>query len=205
MISVDSIPLRLADTAGLRNLVSESQNSSDTDEAERIGIERSLELMGIADLILYIIDGTEGLTGGDREFMHKYGEIPLLFIWNKSDLARPPAPMEELPGQFVVVSSKTGEGIPELIHCMSVLLEKKPCTLDEHGFSAGPGTIRQKELIDMAFASVEEALALSGRNEPLDIIAPLFRTAIDALGEITGEVSNADILETMFSRFCVGK
>jgi tRNA modification GTPase len=69
----------------------------------------------------------------------------------------------------------------------------------------GPGTVRQKELIDTSLALVEEALALAGREEPLDIIAPLLRSAINALGEITGEVSTADILEQMFSRFCVGK
>ncbi|MDR0312988.1 MAG: tRNA uridine-5-carboxymethylaminomethyl(34) synthesis GTPase MnmE [Treponema sp.] len=205
MISLEGIPLRLADTAGLRNLVPESQDPSDTDEAERIGIKRSLELMGMADLILYVIDGTEGITGDDREFMHKYGEISLLFIWNKSDLARPPTQIEELSGQLAVVSSKTGEGIQDLIHRMSGFLEKKPCTLGDYALGTGPGTVRQKELIDTAYASVEGALALSSRGEPLDIIAPLFRTAIDALGEITGEVSNADILETMFSRFCVGK
>ena len=71
--------------------------------------------------------------------------------------------------------------------------------------AAGPGTLRQKELIGAALASVEEALALAGREEPLDIIAPLFRSAINALGEITGEVSGEDIFEAMFSRFCVGK
>jgi tRNA modification GTPase len=52
---------------------------------------------------------------------------------------------------------------------------------------------------------VEEALALSDKGEPLDIIAPLFRSAVNALGEITGDVYSADILEVMFSRFCVGK
>jgi tRNA modification GTPase len=69
----------------------------------------------------------------------------------------------------------------------------------------GPGTLRQKELIEVALASVQECLALADQQAPLDIIAPLFRSAVDSLGEITGEVSNADILETMFSRFCVGK
>ena len=52
---------------------------------------------------------------------------------------------------------------------------------------------------------MKEALAMADNGEHLDIIAPLFRSAVDALGEITGEVSTAEILETMFSRFCVGK
>jgi tRNA modification GTPase len=210
LISIDGIPLRLADTAGLRNFSFRNPDyigKNAADEAENIGIRRSLELMGIADLILYVIDGTKGITEDDRVFMHKYDEKPILIIWNKSDLAMPPV---QLPGQpildyFMAVSSKTGEGIPNLVHNMSNLLEKTAHGMDAHEFAAGVGTIRQKELVDTAFASVEEALTLSSRNEPLDIIAPLFRTAINALGEITGEVSSSDILETMFSRFCVGK
>jgi tRNA modification GTPase len=60
-------------------------------------------------------------------------------------------------------------------------------------------------LIDSALNSIHEALDLTDSNEPLDIIAPLIRSAIDSLGEITGEVSTAELLESMFSRFCVGK
>ncbi|MDR1868625.1 MAG: tRNA uridine-5-carboxymethylaminomethyl(34) synthesis GTPase MnmE, partial [Treponema sp.] len=70
---------------------------------------------------------------------------------------------------------------------------------------AALGTERQKNLVGAACAALEEALALADREEPLDLIAPLLREAVNALGEITGEVSNADILEEMFSRFCVGK
>jgi tRNA modification GTPase len=65
--------------------------------------------------------------------------------------------------------------------------------------------LRQKELIDAALADVKEALDLADKGEPLDVIAPLLRTAAESLGEITGEVSTADILNAMFSRFCVGK
>jgi len=71
--------------------------------------------------------------------------------------------------------------------------------------AAGPGTLRQKELVEAALSAVQEALCLSSNGEPLDLIAPLFRTAVNALGEITGEVSSEDIFEAMFTRFCVGK
>jgi tRNA modification GTPase len=123
--------------------------------------------------------------------------------------------------QILAVSAKTGEGIPELCRAIAKTLEGAGA---ENGVAAGsggganggesedtgPGTLRQKELIDAALDSTEEALALAGKAgpdepAPLDIIAPLLRAAVDALGEITGEVSTADILETMFSRFCVGK
>ena len=213
LISVEDIPLRLADTAGLRG-------SGQGDEAERIGIQRSLELLDKADLVLYVIDGTDGITDADRGFILSRKDAapqkPLLLLWNKTDIAPLPAAGEressgdllgESPGQLLAVSARTGEGIPSLISSIAGLLESASCEIT--GLSgqdaAAPGAIRQKELIDTALASVEEALALADHDEPLDIIAPLFHSAINALGEITGEVSSADILEAMFSRFCVGK
>ncbi len=69
----------------------------------------------------------------------------------------------------------------------------------------GIASDRQKALIDRALAAVSAALDLADQRRPLDLVAPELRDAVDALGEITGEVSTADILETMFGRFCVGK
>jgi tRNA modification GTPase len=67
------------------------------------------------------------------------------------------------------------------------------------------GSARQRNLVEAAVAALEQALALAEQQEPLDLIAPLLREAVNSLGEITGEVSTADMLEEMFSRFCVGK
>jgi len=201
LISVEDIPLRLADTAGLRDLHQEEGN-----EAERIGVKRSLELLDRADLILYVVDGEAGLTEEDKTFLLSRKEAaPLIIIWNKLDLAPLPRLKEgELPYPLCAVSAISGEGIPGLLRLTADLLEARPPSPENTG-AAGPGTLRQKELIETALSSVEQALALSRDGEPLDLIAPLFRSAVNALGEITGEVSSADILEAMFSRFCVGK
>ena len=205
LISVEGIPLRLADTAGLRDI---EQGS----EAERIGIQRSLELLDRADLVLYVVDSVDGVSAEDREFLAGRENVvaskPLLVIWNKADLTPTPSNegklLAKLSNGSLAVSAKTGQGIPELLRSIARLLETESVGAGEQN-AAGPGTLRQKELIDTALAAVEEALALAGQQEPLDIIAPLFRSAINALGEITGEVSSADIFEAMFSRFCVGK
>ena len=204
LISVEDIPLRLADTAGLRD-----PKLNEGNEAEQIGIQRSLELLDKADIVLYLIDGVKGITGEDRDFIEKrkgtFPDRPILVLWNKADLC-PPPDEAGVPGQLLAVSAKTGEGIPVLLRSIAEKLETAPGNpgLKEED-TTGPGTARQKELIDTALAGVEEALALAGQEEPLDLIAPLFRSAVNALGEITGEVSNADILDAMFSRFCVGK
>jgi tRNA modification GTPase len=139
----------------------------------------------------------------------------------------PPGVRGIIPG----LSAKTGAGLGELCRAAAGILDpeaaaKKPgeppgpqsgadrtSPLISRRFDApargsssqGIGTARQKELIDAAAAAVEEALALACQGRPLDIITPLLREGVNALGEITGEVSTADILELMFSRFCVGK
>jgi tRNA modification GTPase len=215
VISLDDIPLRLADTAGLRKTDNSAPGSKEIDEAERIGVERSMELLEKTDLVLYVVDGVKGFTEEDRDFIAKRGETrndkPLVVLWNKADLVKPSAfPGEKI--QFLPVSAKTGEGIPDLLRLMSGLLEKSPLsslssssTEDQLLQAAGPGSLRQKELIDTALSEIKEALSLADLGESLDLIAPLIRSAVNALGEITGEVSNADVLRVMFSRFCVGK
>jgi tRNA modification GTPase len=204
-ISLGGIPLRLADTAGLRD---------SPDEVERIGVARSRELLAAADLVLYVIDGCAGFTGEDRRFLETLsgpGAPPLLLLWNKADAAPPPAEGTVLPepgaapSPVLAISAKTGDGVGALCAAMTALLESRNGGAPEGNRTPGIASARQKQLVDSAAAAVKEALDLADRGEPLDLIAPLFREGVNALGEITGEVSTADILEAIFSRFCVGK
>jgi tRNA modification GTPase len=189
-ISIDGIPVRLADTAGLAD--------GSPDPVEKAGVERSRELMAEADIVLYVIDGTQGIVPGDRAFLESGGRGIRLAVWNKAD----DPSCRETPDGFFPASAKTGGGIRELCAAAAAALEKKA---GGSGERAGPGTARQKDLIDAAALSLEEALKLAENGETLDLIAPLLRESADALGEITGDVSSAGILEKMFSKFCVGK
>ena len=194
LISLEGIQVRLADTAGLR--------AAGDNAVEEIGISRSRELLGEADLVLYVIDGVNGIHSEDEAFLRDQGS-PRIVLWNKADREPLPPDLAGLfPGPFLAVSAKTGRGIPALLRLMAGTLES---AAGEGSDSPGIATFRQKELTDRALASVREALGLADRGEALDIIAPLVRDGVNALGEITGEVSTEDILETMFSRFCVGK
>jgi tRNA modification GTPase len=220
-IALAGIPVRLADTAGLRDIASPEQTvPAAMDPVERIGITRSRELLERADLILYVIDGAAGLTGEDRDFLERYApdeppgtaepgnakRPPVLAVWNKADIASPPPLAAKAAA---AISAKTGAGIGELCDRIAGMLEAAAggsgTATEAGGTAAAPGTLRQKELVDEALAAVTEALALADRGEPLDLIAPAIREGINALGEITGEVSTADILEAMFSTFCLGK
>jgi tRNA modification GTPase len=226
-VSIEGIPVRLADTAGLRD--------SD-DRIEKIGVERSLELLDEAELVLYVIDGETGPAAEDRAFLEETADKARLIIWNKADIRPLPAagaaggafPAAALSaGQdgraaaadIISVSAKTGEGIDALGRAIAAAVEAAAPDAAGEARPGAPGSAvnnasraeaalgsaRQKTLVENAAAALGEALDLAGRNEALELVAAPLREAINCLGEITGEVSTADILELMFSRFCVGK
>ena len=212
-VSIKGIPIRLVDTAGLRE---------SSDSVEKIGVERSRKLLQEADIVLYLIDGAcagsweSGIWDEIADIKSVSKNKSVLVLWSKCDLAPLPQQLSIADNAPIHVSAKTGSGIPELYTAITSAINKQAADqhlqdlsgvmfTDNPADSASLGTERQKALVDSACAMLEEALALTERNEPLDLIAPLLREAVNALGEITGEVSTADILEEMFGRFCVGK
>jgi tRNA modification GTPase len=201
------IPVRLVDTAGLRE---------EAGEIEAEGIRRSRALMDEADLVLLVKDSSargarmeNGKLKMDNECARSAQgrTVPVIIVWNKIDLANTrPSAFRTADGVHVLpLSAKTGEGLPALVLAVSETLLGGPPP--EHGPALG--TERQRALVDRAIAALKETLALAA-NLPetppaLDLAAPALKDAVDALGEITGEVTNDAILTTMFSRFCVGK
>jgi tRNA modification GTPase len=201
-ISMEGIPIRLVDTAGIR----EAEPGGDI---EKLGMERSRELLKDADLVLHVVDGScRSETGDGMRFFPDF--LPgdpkrILLVRNKIDLCSPGAMPEQGEGSSMRISAKTGWGIPELASAIAARLTLEIGGKEALGTSSGIGTERQKGLISVAIQNLEEALTLADQGEPLDLIAPLLGEGVNALGEITGEVSTADMLEVMFSRFCVGK
>jgi len=193
-VSIEGIPIRLIDTAGLRET---------GDSVEKIGVERSRKLLDESDIVLYLIDGARGLTDEDKDLIAKLNKT--ILVWNKCDIASPPESLN-VSGQIpICVSAKTGDGLVQLYTAITLEAGINDLQLQSGSSTAALGTVRQKTLVDIAGASLEEALALSDNDEPLDLIAPLLKDAVSSLGEITGEISTVDLLEKMFSNFCVGK
>jgi len=194
-VSIEGIPIRLIDTAGLRDA---------DDSVEKIGVERSRKILQEADFVLYLIDEKEIKQ---RAVNDTNREIPYLYIWNKCDIVPLPQPFPVENIKPISVSAKTGEGLSELYSAIISRISQQIAFFDDTSSAAyaSLGTERQKKLVDAACSALEEALTLTESNNPLDLIAPLLREAVNSLGEITGEVSTADILEEMFSKFCVGK
>ena len=231
-VSFGGIPARLFDTAGLRE--------SD-DEVERHGIQRTQDLTAEADLILYVVDSTVGLTEEDREFLEnrrraenpsdccgpddnrpddnrRYdnrtgdkptaGSPPLALVLNKWDkvalhsLSEPG--MDGLPVDTVVrLSARTGQGTAQLVEEICRLLFRN---ISHAGAEqVGLGTERQKDCAQAALEAVVHGLEVAEEGYTLDAVVQDVEEALESLGEITGEVTTEDILDTVFSRFCLGK
>jgi tRNA modification GTPase len=189
-ITLAGIPVRLFDTAGIR----EAEHPL---EAE--GIRRSGTVTEQAALVLYVADGAAGPDARDREiFTQHRADSRYIFLWNKIDLAAGAAPEGWLP-----ISAESGEGFAALEGEIEARLRG-----GETGAGEGELLIdsdRQKRLLEQARDALERAQQGLREEIPMDMLAPDLREALDRLGEITGEVTSADILQQIFSDFCVGK
>lgn len=193
-LSFGGIPVRLFDTAGLRET---------EDIVEQAGVERTMDLSSEADLILYLIDASEGANAEDErtvETLKRSGK-PLVIVRNKIDKA------EVKDGLFkdtvqVRVSAKSGQGIEDLTEAVKKLLFAGTHT---ERAQAGFGSFRQKQAADEALESLNHAISVPDLGLSPDAAVQDMEDALAFLGEITGEISPDDILENIFSRFCVGK
>ncbi|MDX9800983.1 MAG: tRNA uridine-5-carboxymethylaminomethyl(34) synthesis GTPase MnmE [Spirochaetia bacterium] len=188
LLVIGGIPVKLYDTAGIR--VSDHPVESE-------GIKKSTEVIEVSDIIIYLVDGSDGVTDEDRIRLDYFDRKKLVKVWNKSDIST-----KEIPDGFIAVSSLTGSGLDKLEKEIAARIGAENITLDD---KAVIDSQRQKKLIDDAHVSLENSLSAIRANMPLDVVAVDIRDALDSLGEITGEITTADILELMFSRFCVGK
>ena len=194
-IDFSGIPARLFDTGGLRET---------NDVIEAVGVERTRDLSEEADLILYLVDSKIGMNEEDKKFIeeHTNGKIPLILVWNKCDSV-PSVTSGEVAMSLpqVHISAKKGIGLGELSEAV-----KKTLSVAEKSErnSTGLGSERQKVAVEKALESVSHALALS-EDYALDAVVQDLEDALDALGEVTGDVTPEDVLDSIFSHFCVGK
>lgn len=170
-------PVVFVDTAGIRH---------SADEIERIGVERSRRQAAIADIVLHVIDSTVGPSIDD---VHIEGRR--IMVANKCDLA--PA-----PEGLLAISALTGQGLPQL---RSAILDL--------AVSASPATLfvnrRQHDLLAEARLAIEEARSIISQSLPFDLAVVHLHASAEAIGKVTGETASEDMLQEIFSRFCIGK
>ena len=188
--SINGIPVRLFDTAGLRE-------TNDVIEAQ--GVEISRNLVHDADVVLYLVDSQQGLNDEDREFIEKCN-VPLILVYTKMDCHSALSLRAE--GEAIYISSKTGAGLSELFTKITEILT---AGLSTERTQAGLGSARQKEAVSEALECVKHALVSADDNYTLDAVVQDLEDSLDYLGQVTGDVTPDDVLGSIFANFCVGK
>lgn len=205
-VTIGGLSFKLVDTAGLRNT---------EDIVEREGIKRAQHEAKTSDIILTVVDASEGAERSHdhavNHFIHNLGEPPdrCILVLNKSDLpGRQPIGILEFYGfrgsdDFVQVSAKTRSGI---VHLHKLLVDKAVCGKAEANDSSTTVTnARHHDALRRAEASLSLSLRSLDQGQSNELVAVDLRNALDCLGEITGEVTTEEILNSIFSKFCVGK
>ena len=225
-LEIEGYAVRLVDTAGLR------QGKS---ELEEEGVRRARELVERADVVVYLVDGVEGLNEEDGIFLAHEPEA--IRVWNKID--KPDC--KPVPEAWLGVSARKAVNLGVLRNEIVARLQAQSGRAHQHGEtnkghvsklgrtgpsgiaahesqSPGPGTgpagteaevliasKRQKDLVDACLSSVSEAISGLEEGFPLDAISVSLHEAADALGQITGEIGGEEVFERIFGSFCLGK
>lgn len=197
-VVVRGIPLKLIDTAGIRETV---------DRVEQIGVEKTLELLQRGQLIVVIFDAGEGIGAGDKKVVKLVSGLPVLIVINKTDLAQQRITAAEiteiLPGQTVIwTSMKEKRGIDEL---KEAILTKVLGSIEAGGEEWLVSSIRQEESLRNCLHASQNALAALGAGLPAECALIDLYEALDNLGQITGESVSEQVLDRIFTEFCIGK
>ena len=196
-VTVNGIPLKLIDTAGIRKA---------NDEVEKIGIEKSKEIASEADLIIAIFDASKELTQEDLEILNLAKNKKTIIILNKMDLESKIDENNErlkaVSNSILKISALKKQGIEELYDEISNLFELNEINLDQDVVITN---VRHKNLIEKALESVKKAKETMENKMPLDIIAIFIKDILEDLANITGEIVTDDIIDEIFSKFCLGK
>ncbi len=220
--SIAGIPVYLVDTAGIRKT---------EDTIEKIGIEKSLESIESADVVIFVIDGSVGLTAEDRNIMQNLADKKVIFVINKTDLSRCVTPQllkeaflneiskaEKASDKSTVggmnknivnrnytilqMSALTGEGIESLSAEIRRIVYHGETSMENEILITN---VRHASLLQDAMKSLSDAKEMLIAGEALDFAETDIRAAWNQMGEIIGETVNQDILTEVFSRFCLGK
>jgi len=197
-ILINGLPLKLVDTAGIRDVA---------DEVERKGIFFAKKKLEEADFVLIVVDQHRGIDEEDLEVIEMCKEKPSILVLNKTDLTSGLSEQDfnklaSYGFPMVKISALTGEGLEELKNAIFDLAIKGEKDLLDSSIAPN---LRHKESLESCLDSLRSALGLLKSGGTIDLIAFEIKNALDSLGQITGEVTTEDILERIFSQFCLGK
>ena len=196
-VTINGIPLKLIDTAGIREA---------SDKVEKIGVEKSIKLAEEADLVIAIFDSSKELTEEDIEILKLIENKKSIILLNKNDLnpviSENDEKLRKASKNILKISALNKTGIDELYEKISELFNLNEINLDNDILITN---VRHKNIISKSLENVKKANETLNMNMPIDIITIYIKEILEDLGEITGEVVTEDIINEIFSKFCLGK
>ena len=187
-ISIDGIPLKIIDTAGIRNA---------TDEVERIGVEKAINIAKKSDIIIAIFDISKELNDEDEKILNLLKEKNGIILLNKIDLDEKIdlTKFNNINKKVIKVSIKNREGIDELYGAISEMFKLKDIANDGETIVSN---LRHKNIIINTRKNLKEAKETIKNNMPIDIISSYLKEMLEELGKITGETVTEDVINDFF-------
>lgn len=195
-VAIGGIPVKLIDTAGIRRAL---------DEAESIGIRKSMKALAEADLVLVVLDASQPACDEDRKLLTQVGKQAAILVQNKSDLAKSSSHTQmtgEAGKPVVRTSAVTGEGIADLRKEILHYIGGDAVGRAESGFLTN---VRHQSLVESSLSGLDAAQSAIANKVPHEMLLLDLYSALRPLDEITGATTTDDILNLIFSRFCIGK
>ena len=190
---INGYPVRIVDTAGLR--------STDC-EIEGEGIRRARKYVQKADILVYVIDGSQPIDGSDHEHLKDKVAARTILIANKSDLGVHASNKSYMTkSNCIVCSLLNGDGVDSILAMIGEILGGGHAGLQQAAISE-----RHRSILVMTLKDITEAILLINRDDPDPTLsASRLRSALETLGESTGRIYHDELLNNIFSRFCIGK
>jgi len=192
-VVIGGVPLRLVDTAGIRETF---------DPVEAEGVRRARERLATADLVLLVIDGSQPLTSDDHLAMAACIGRRAIVVLSKGDLPPHTHDPAVFPGPVVRLSVHTGNGLEQLCQQVSASFLRSGGEAQESFFLADR---RHREAVLRLRTGLVRYLAGLDEGSAVEFLAADLRDALTAVGEVTGETTPDEVLHLIFSRFCIGK
>lgn len=194
-ISIEGVPLKIIDTAGIRKA---------NDEVEKIGVNKAKEIAQKSDIIIAIFDSNKKLNEEDKEILDLLENRNAIILLNKIDLDRKIdiKEIEKYKKPIVEISTKTREGLDKLYNEISKMFKLNEIAIDGETIVSNE---RHKNIIINSRKNLDKARETIKNNMPIDIISTYLKEIIEELGKITGETVTEDVISEIFSKFCLGK
>jgi len=194
VVNINGLPVKLLDTAGIRE--------SD-DQVEQEGVRLTLDRIPKADLVLFVVDGSSAFGAEDQAILEAIGSKTHIVVRNKSDLSDGVELPDELNSHSVSISTVSGEGVAELRDAITgAFMHGK--AIDGREYVA-VSRARHRDALLKARESLERFIVNLQAGVNMELLPIDLREALDAVGEVTGETTADDVLDRIFSSFCIGK